>query len=96
MPQGERNGDSLNTLFKKMLGYILRYVDYYYDNMWQDVNGLKMSVSNNLKVQNMQHYSDVNGLKISVSNNLKVLFCLVLGMLMFSKCWLVTTRIHTQ
>ena len=43
MPQGERNGDSLNTLFKKVLSYILRYVfDYYCDTNRQDVDDNKM------------------------------------------------------
>ena len=43
MPQGERNGDSLNTLFNKMLGKILRYVlDYYWDTMKWDFDNIKM------------------------------------------------------
>lgn len=48
MPQGERNGDSLNTLFRKILGYILRYVlDYYFDTRRKDVNDPKKQGTDN-------------------------------------------------
>ena len=66
MPQGERKRDSLNTLFKKMLSYILRYVlDYYCDTRRQDVNDLKMQGIHNDQVFPI----DVNDLKMQGIHN---------------------------
>ena len=86
MPQGERNGDSLNTLFKKMLGYILRYVlDCYYDIRSQDIDDLKMQGIHNERPLDQVFPIDVNDLKMQGKHNIALFKRSQLKMLMISK-----------
>ena len=71
MPQGERNGDSLNTLFKKISGCILLYVlDYYHDTTRQDVNDLKKQGIHNSPTYTYQGLLDADALKMQGIHNL--------------------------